>query len=142
MGKSFKDGGKKSHRDGSKYAKKKERQQEEVQHAPRSHFSDEHRPTPTPRPTPPRIPTLPNPVLPGAPGAPAKGEKQGTTKLIHSDSFRGDGKIFYVDAVENERGKALRIAEVSKGKRTIIMIPACLLANFETAQGKVTPFLA
>lgn len=60
------------------------------------------------------------------------------TKTLHTEEFRGDGKIFYLDAVENERGRALRIAEVSKGKRTIIMIPASLIALYEGALGKIT----
>lgn len=61
------------------------------------------------------------------------------TKTLFSATFRGDGKIFYLDAVKNERGEALRIVEVSKGKRTIIMVPFSQLPNFDEAQQKVLP---
>ena len=86
-------------------------------------------------PTP--VPPLRSPEAAHAQGSTIR--RQSDTKTIFSASFRGDGKIFYLDAVENERGQALRIAEVSKGKRTIIMVPLSLKAAFEDGQSKVAP---
>jgi PurA ssDNA and RNA-binding protein len=68
-------------------------------------------------------------------------EGESPTVQIASASFRGDGKIFYLDAIKNERGLALRIAEVSKGKRTTVLVPATLIADFELNLAKVTPLL-
>lgn len=84
------------------------------------------------------VPSIsPRPVVPYRPRP--EGHRVSDTKCIHTSMFQGDGKIFYLDAVKNERGMALRIAEVSKGKRTIIMVPFSLLVSFETAQAEVLP---
>lgn len=68
-------------------------------------------------------------------------EELRSTRVIKSTEFRGEGKIIYLDAIQNARGTALRIAEVSKGKRTIILIPTELVPQLEEGLGKVTPHL-
>lgn len=78
---------------------------------------------------------------PAAPPSQRAQRPDSNTRRLATATFNGDGKIFYLDAIENERGKALRIAEVSKGKRTIILIPAPLMIEFENQLGKVTPVL-
>lgn len=83
------------------------------------------------------FPTSPDKRPPSSKGS----RPDNNTKRLATASFQGDGKIFYLDAIENERGKALRIAEVSKGKRTIILIPAALIVEYENQLGKVTPVL-
>lgn len=84
------------------------------------------------------------PVIPQTPRPPSppRGQRpDNNTRRLATATFNGDGKIFYLDAIENERGKALRIAEVSKGKRTIILIPAALIVEYENQLSKVTPVL-
>lgn len=64
-----------------------------------------------------------------------------TTQTLKTVEFQGCGKIIYLDAVKNDRGKALRIVEVSKGARTMVLIPAELVRMFEESLAKVTPEL-
>lgn len=115
MGKTYKDGHNKGHR-------ARPRGDEDEQH-----FHD------VPR----HLPAAPHDKRPPSP----KGQRANNTRRLATTTFEGDGKIFYLDAIQNERGKALRIAEVSKGKRTIILIPAALVPKFEGQLGEVTPTL-
>jgi hypothetical protein len=60
-------------------------------------------------------------------------ETDSKTITISTQTIQGDGKLIYVDAVENSRGRAMRVVEVSRGKRTFVLIPESLMAGFDTA---------
>jgi hypothetical protein len=62
-------------------------------------------------------------------------QKKGDT--IASRRIEGEGKVFFLDAVVNSRGKCLIICEVSMGKRTRVVVPASMVEKMEVAIGEL-----
>lgn len=54
-----------------------------------------------------------------------------TTKVLKTSIVQGGGKIFYIDAITNERGGAMRLTEIAQSRRNSIIIPLALCADVE-----------
>jgi len=55
------------------------------------------------------------------------------TEKIHVTLDRGRTKTFYLDLIENERGKVVRITENVNGRRDRIMVPADAIQSLKAA---------
>jgi len=52
---------------------------------------------------------------------------------LHTEKIIADRKTFYLDLLENARGKVVKITEEVSGNRDTIMVPAEILADFIAA---------
>jgi hypothetical protein len=55
------------------------------------------------------------------------------TEKIHVTLDRGRTKTFYLDLIENDRGKVVRITENVNGRRDRIMVPADAIQSLKAA---------
>jgi len=49
---------------------------------------------------------------------------------LHTEKIIADRKTFYLDLLENARGKVVKITEEVSGNRDTIMVPAEILNDF------------
>ena len=49
---------------------------------------------------------------------------------LHTEKIIADRKTFYLDLLENARGKVIKITEEVSGNRDTIMVPAEILNDF------------
>ncbi|NWK54929.1 RNA-binding protein [Verrucomicrobiaceae bacterium N1E253] len=49
---------------------------------------------------------------------------------LHTEKIIADRKTFYLDLLENARGKVIKITEDVSGNRDTIMVPAEILNDF------------
>lgn len=49
---------------------------------------------------------------------------------LHTEKIIADRKTFYLDLLENTRGKVIKITEDVSGNRDTIMVPAEILNDF------------
>ena len=52
------------------------------------------------------------------------------TDRLHTEKIIADRKTFYLDLIENARGKVIKITEEVSGNRDTIMVPAEILNDF------------
>ena len=52
------------------------------------------------------------------------------TDRLHTEKIIADRKTFYLDLIENARGKVVKITEEVSGNRDTIMVPAEILNDF------------
>lgn len=52
------------------------------------------------------------------------------TDRLHTEKIIADRKTFYLDLLENARGKVIKITEEVSGNRDTIMVPAEILNDF------------
>ena len=53
--------------------------------------------------------------------------------LLHTEKILADRKVFFLDLMENARGKVVKITEDVSGNRDTIMVPAEILGDFIAA---------
>lgn len=61
----------------------------------------------------------------------------GNIDRLHTEKIIADRKTFYLDLLENARGKVVKITEEVSGNRDTIMIPAEILGDFIDALGDI-----
>jgi len=59
--------------------------------------------------------------------------KANTNVVLHSSMMEADDKKFYVDLVENSRGRALKVSQIAMDERVVIFLPAVGLESFVTS---------
>jgi len=67
----------------------------------------------------------------GKPGA------DGKSVTVHSDMMPIDGKTFYLDLLENSRGRVMKVSQIASDQRVTIMLPAMGLEGFANALASV-----
>ena len=70
-------------------------------------------------------------------GEGGKGGKGGKGDTLHSDMIVTDGKVFYLDLVDNSRGRVLKISQLQGEDRVTLMLPAVGLDKIEAGLGQV-----
>lgn len=60
------------------------------------------------------------------------------TEVVSSQEIRGSRKIIYVDVIENDKGRAVRMTEISNNKRNFIIIPPELVSEVMGAASRAS----
>lgn len=63
-------------------------------------------------------------------------------ELLGSEKVIVDNKIFFLDLLENSRGRVLRVSELSQGVRRSLMIPAPALREVSLSLQSLVEFAA
>merc|ERR1712216_245482 len=66
-----------------------------------------------------------------------KAGPDGKTSALHSDMMTMDGKTFYLDLLENARGRVMKVSQIANDQRVSIMLPAIGLEGFTGALASV-----
>merc|ERR1712216_427437 len=66
-----------------------------------------------------------------------KAGPDGKTSALHSDMMTMDGKTFYLDLLENARGRVMKVSQIANDQRISIMLPAIGLEGFTGALATV-----
>jgi len=61
----------------------------------------------------------------------------GKPSSVHSDMMTIDGKTFYLDLLDNARGRVMKVSQIASDQRTTIMLPALGLESFTNALADV-----
>jgi PurA ssDNA and RNA-binding protein len=62
---------------------------------------------------------------------------QNSDDPLASEKIQVDGKVFFLDLKENQRGRFLKITEDVRGRRDTIMLPASGFRDFVDALGRI-----
>jgi len=69
--------------------------------------------------------------------APVKPKGEDRSGTVHSQVMTSDGKTFYLDLLDNARGRVMKVAQIAFDQRVTIMLPAIGLEGFTAALASV-----